>query len=81
MGVLTAVMTAELLLHNKTEGRDSILNWLWKGDYWKRHKALREQRIPNTGTWFLELDSFKNWVGGNEGSLLMCLGMRTTPSQ
>lgn len=75
MGLLTAVMTAELLQHDKMERREKILAWLWKGDYWKRHKNLRDRRVPKTGKWFLECDRFKDWRNGLGSPLLLCLGM------
>jgi hypothetical protein len=80
MGFLTATMTAELLLHDKSERRNNILDWLWTGDNWKRHKFLRDRRVANTGTWFLEAESFKKWSCG-ENPVLICLGMRTVPSK
>jgi len=76
MGFLTATMTAELLHHNKSARREEILAWLWSGDYWKRHKTLRSQRVPNTGNWFLESPEFIKWKNAEGSSLLISLGIR-----
>lgn len=79
MGFLTATMTAELLLHDMSDRREKILSWLWKGDYWKRHEQLRDQRVASTGVWFLESENFKSWTLGGESPVLICQGMRMGP--
>lgn len=76
MGYLTATMTAELLHHDKDERREKIINWIWEGDSWQRHKMLREKRVPNTATWFLESAAFKDWRLGTGSHLLLCIGIR-----
>lgn len=81
MGYLTITMTAELLHHDKDDKREKVLEWVWKGDYWKRHKNIRDRRVANTGKGFLESDAVKAWRTGTGSQSLICLGIRTSPSR
>lgn len=80
MGTLTATMTLELLRHDKDDKREKILNWVWGGDKWQwqwnRHKFLRENRVANTGRWFLSCKPFREWCSGVNSPLLFCPGLR-----
>lgn len=79
MGYLTVSMTAELLHHDKDEKREKILDWVWKGDYWTKHKNLRDRRVPNTGKGFLADERIQAWRTGTGNPILICLGIRTAP--
>jgi hypothetical protein len=82
MGFLTAKMTAQLLLHDKNEEREKILNWLSSGDdiSWRRHWDIRRRRAAGTGKWFLESAQFKSWRKGIGSPVLFCPGIRTSTS-
>lgn len=79
MGFLNVSMTYELLRHDKNEKREKILTWLWKEDYWKRHKNIRERRVSNTGKWFLQSNAFRDWRHGVGSHILVSYGIRTEP--
>lgn len=78
MGSLTATMTLELLRHDKDDKREKILKWLWEGDKWQwnRHKFLRENRVADTGRWFLCCKSFRDWCSDVGSPVLLCPGLR-----
>ena len=82
MGFLTAQMAAQLLLHDKDENREKMLNWLSSGDdiNWQRHWDLHKRHVPGTGKWLLESDQFKDWQKGEGSPLLFCTGIRTSLS-
>ena len=80
MGYLTVTMTAKLLHNDKYDKRGKLIEWLWKGDFWKRHKQLRGDRITNTGNWILELDRFKEWRQNAGNQSIVCLGIRNPRS-
>ena len=49
----------------------------------KRHADIRSARLENTGTWMLELESFRSWCYGNSTSssdtnnrILACYGIK-----
>src|SRR5579859_5459208 len=75
MGYLTVTMTTKLLHNDKDDKRGKMIEWLWKGDFWKLHKQLRGDRITNTGNWILELDRFKEWRQNEGNQTLICLGI------
>ena len=64
-------------IHSLGSTRQRILDWLWPGSFTERLDALREQRIPNTGKWFLETPKFQDWVSEAGGNSLFCFGIRT----
>jgi hypothetical protein len=76
-GYLTMIMGGTLLAEHKSEKRQNILDWLWKGDHWERHEDLVKTRVQDTGKWFLKSPEFKNWVTGDESLSLICHGIRT----
>ena len=78
MGFLTAKMTSQLLLHDKEEAREKVLNWLSGGADigWKRHWDLHEKRVPGTGKWFLDSVPFNRWRKGSGSPVLFCPGIR-----
>jgi hypothetical protein len=80
MGFLTAKMTAELLLHDKDEKREKMLNWVSSGDdvNWRRHWDLHNRRVPGTGKWFLESVQYNDWRKGKGSPVLFCPGIRTS---
>jgi hypothetical protein len=78
MGYLTVSMTAELLHHDKDEKREKTLDWVWKGDYWSKHKNLRDRRVPNTGKGFVEDKRIQEWRTGPGNPFILCLGIRTS---
>jgi hypothetical protein len=63
-------------LDDRKEIRQDILNWVWKGDWWQRHKYFHENRAPDTGGWFLQSDPFKSWSSGAGPRVLICPGIR-----
>lgn len=73
MGYLTATVSVAIMRHDIEEKRRRILQWLWSGDCWQRHKELRDLRIEDTGKWVLE--DVKSWVDGN--GPIVCHGMRS----
>ena len=75
-GYLTMTMGAKLLANHKTEKRQKVLDWLWKGDYWQRHEELVKTRVQDTGKWFLESAEFKNSVASDVSLSLICHGIR-----
>ena len=75
-GYLTMTMGAMLLVDHKTEKRQKVLDWLWKGDYWQRHEEIVKTRVQNTGRWFLGSPEFKNWTTSDGPLSLMCRGIR-----
>jgi len=81
MGFLTAQMAAQLLLHDKDENREKMLNWLSSGDdiNWQRHWDLHKRRVPGTGKWLLESVQFQDWREGKGSPLLFCPGIRNSP--
>jgi hypothetical protein len=83
MGFLTAKMTAKLLLHDKDEKREKILNWVSSGDdvNWRRHWDLHNRRVPGTGKWFLESVEYNNWRKGKGSPVLFCPGIRVSSSE
>jgi hypothetical protein len=76
MGYLAVSMTAELLHHDKDEKREKTLDWVWKGDYWSKHKNLRDRRVPETGKGFLEDKRIQEWRTGTGNPYILCLGIR-----
>lgn len=78
MGYLTGRVGVELLRNDQKDKRQKVLDWVWKGNYWRRHEDLRDRRVPGTGRWFLErIDS---WMHGEESMPLICSGIREFPS-
>lgn len=76
MGFLAASITGRALRHLDKQNRCDLLKWIWEGDYWKRHRYLRQKRVPGTGTWFLNSSWYKDWRDGVSPNILICLGMR-----
>jgi hypothetical protein len=77
MGYLTATMTVELLRQDRENNKHQILNWIWTGDTWKKHKFLHQKRVPGTGEWVLNSSEFKSWDSGDQSTSLICHGIRT----
>jgi len=50
-----------------------ISEWLDPRDGSERHKALTEERAPDTGTWFVESPKFRSWINGG-CDILFCHG-------
>jgi hypothetical protein len=40
---------------------DALLKWILPLKPQKRHQDVRSKRLPHTGNWFLETESFRNW--------------------
>jgi hypothetical protein len=56
------------------------LNWIYsKDDFKDRHTTLSNERVPNSGTWFLQSELYQNWVKGTTSNVLCCQGMRKFP--
>ena len=54
--------------------RKSILDWLW-GSFSGKHEAIRSDRVPKTGEWFLNDDIFQGWLSRTTSALLICCGI------
>ena len=71
-GYLTATVSVAILGHKMEEKRQRILQWLWSGDCWQRHKGFRDIRIDDTGKWIL--NEVKLWV--DDSGPMVCYGIR-----
>ena len=63
-------------LNTYPEKRNKILDWISSVDFSSRHKAVSNERVENSGTWFLRSDAYKNWLNGTASNVLCCQGMR-----
>jgi hypothetical protein len=61
--------------------KEKVLKWLYDGDPWERYSELKRgrSRFANSGTWFLESPTFREWFTGYRQSLI-CWGARTSSS-
>jgi hypothetical protein len=87
MGFLTATMTMEVLKDTREitkierqraeiEKKQNILKWIWDGNYWEQHRLLQEKRVIGTGQWFLDSNTFKEWLKAETSNFLICPGIR-----
>lgn len=77
MGFLMADMIGRTLNHLEKQNRESLLNWIWGGNYWERHRYFQKTRVEGTGTWLLNSHWYKEWRDDLTATpILICLGMR-----
>ena len=57
--------------------RREILDWVCHESIGTTvHDQYQEQRVPESGTWFLRSPEFQDWVENNGAILLFCHGIR-----
>ncbi|KAF7304384.1 Ankyrin 2,3/unc44 [Mycena chlorophos] len=59
---------------NRDGEREKILNWIAPINFFSTHEALSVSRQENTGGWFLDHPTFKEWENGS-GKILWCYGI------
>jgi hypothetical protein len=50
------------------------MNWLSPQPYSAKHGELRSKHVLNTGEWFLNHETFTDWIKGDV-QLLVCVGI------
>ncbi|CCX31727.1 Similar to Putative ankyrin repeat protein RBE_0317; acc. no. Q1RJR6 [Pyronema omphalodes CBS 100304] len=55
---------------------ESLLQWISPLEPKTRHQGVRPKRLPNTGNWFLNSETFQNWRDNSEGvNIFGCYGI------
>ena len=63
------------MLTNDIEKRLEILEWISAADFRSRHEAVSKERVEMSGLWFLQSDSYQNWLNGASSNLLCYQGI------
>lgn len=56
--------------------QQDVRNWLSPPDPWENHNFARESRHGETGTWWIEGDTYAEWKSSGASSLLWIYGKR-----
>jgi len=68
----TEVMTAAQEVENI-----KVSEWVTSLDFVAQYKAIISRRVGNTGSWFLEREEIRNWLGdGSNTRRIWCIGIR-----
>ncbi|WPH04423.1 Hypothetical protein R9X50_00731400 [Acrodontium crateriforme] len=63
--LLAAINHQETIAAQKAERYREIADWLSPPDPWTNHESARRQKEPQTGTWLLDYDKYRNWKSGS----------------
>src|SRR5947207_1080348 len=65
-----------LTIDKKLEKIRKILDWLYPDGTSSTHEQLQNDRVANSGKWFMKSDAFKDWAAGLGPTCLVCRGIR-----
>jgi hypothetical protein len=55
---------------------ENLLRWISPLELPARHHDVQLKRLPNTGNWFLETETFRRWRENDDGhKVLGCYGI------
>ena len=55
---------------NLKQKKDDVKKWLSSTNNWEAHRKQRENRVPNTGLWFVNQREFRDWINGIDQVLI-----------
>jgi hypothetical protein len=55
--------------------KEVTLDWISLTDFQAKHRSIALKRVPGTGIWFLENQTFNQWTSGSGSNLLYCPGL------
>jgi hypothetical protein len=58
---------------------DQVLNWIFDSDIDSKYRSVKQTRIDNSGTWFLNHAQFQKWLVDENAPILYTPGLRSPP--
>lgn len=76
VSALSLEIETNLLIYNADKQKEDVIRSILGGEDDKTHADINAKRVKDTNNWFIDTETFKDWVDG-DNLLLTCSGNRT----